>query len=172
MTADDVGFEEFYRQWMPQLRRFLTWLEPDSSTIEDAAQETMLSALRYWPTLRQKEHPRTWLFMVARQRLSDERDRRRAHALRGEIEDTSTVENTTAGPESVDNRLAIVGYVRKLPSHHVLPVVLHFYGFSDREIAQIAGIAPSSARSYRSLALRTLNGLVDHGSKGDQPCDD
>jgi len=65
-VAED--FTRFFVCWEPQVRRYLIWLEGDSSVIDDAAQETMLSAYRYWKKVSELEQPRGWLFKVAGQR--------------------------------------------------------------------------------------------------------
>ena len=154
-------FEAFFRYWRPQLHRILSWYEPDKSLIEDAAQETLISAYRYWETLSCKENQRAWLFKIARQRLSDERQRRRAEALCGEItEGRAGQARDSPDTNAVDDRLEIVQHVRKLPEHQIAPVVLHFYGFSDKEIAEITSLSPASVRTYRSRGLRTLKQLA------------
>lgn len=61
----------------------------------------------------------------------------------------------------MDDRLTVMAFVRKLPTHQIAPVVLHFYGFKDREIGKIVGIAPTSVRTYRSQGLKTLSAMLD-----------
>lgn len=166
---DKPGFEAFYRHWKPQLFRFLAWYEQDTSFIEDVVQEAMISAYRYWETLRTYEKPGSWLMMVARQRASCERKRRHSDALHNTIPEEQIAERasgathpTTAGNpdlQAVDDRLQILAYVRKLPPQQIAPVVLHFWGYTDREIAEITGLRPATVRTYRSNALRTLNSL-------------
>lgn len=160
-----AGFEEFYRHWLPQIKRYLTWLEADRSVIDDAAQETMASAYRYWDKVSGYENPRVWLFRVAGQRLSDERSKRRANAL---TDDSWFRDVPCADPiGQVDALIRVVPLLRKLPTHQVAPVVLHYYGFSDQEIGQIAGIAPATVRSSRCRALRVLKTLggIETGSE-------
>lgn len=170
---DKPGFEAFYRHWRPQLYRFLAWYEQDTSFIDDVVQEVMISAYRYWERLNTYEKPGPWLLMIARQRASLERKRRHGDALRDAIpeEQISTRAGRAASAayeelERVDDRLAIVPYVRKLPPQQIAPIVLHFWGYSDLEIAEITGLRPATVRTYRSNGLRTLNRLHP-GVEGD-----
>ena len=170
---DKPGFEAFYRHWRPQLYRFLAWYEQDTSFIDDVVQEVMISAYRYWETLRTYERPGSWLLRVARQRASLERKRRHGDALRDAIHEEKisarargTTTDVDKDMERVDNRLAILPYVRKLPPQQIAPIVLHFWGYSDVEIAEITGLRPATVRTYRSNGLRTLNSLHP-GVEGD-----
>lgn len=162
----DKEFEDFYLYWTPQLRRFLAWMEADATLIDDAVQETMLSALRYWGGLRHAEHPRAWLFKVVQQRLADLASRRSREVLCGDLPPPGAC---VTPHDAVDARLAIVALVRKLPRRQIAPVVLHFYGLSDQEIGQITDLTPASVRSYRCRALAVLRNMLPGDEEAGRP---
>ena len=157
-AASPVGFEEFFRHWLPQLKRYLAWLEADVSIIDDAAQETMASAYRYWEKVGTYDNPKIWLFRVAGQRLSDQREKRRRLALTGDLETLDRQHQDDLARVEAQHQL--LPLLRKLPVHQAAPLVLFYYGFSDQEIAEIVGIAPTSARSARCRGMKMLRELA------------
>jgi RNA polymerase sigma-70 factor, ECF subfamily len=169
VSVDKPGFEAFYRHWKPQVRRFLVWYEADHTLVDDATQVTMISAYRYWGKLQTLQKPGAWLFKIARQRLADERERRHADVLLGTIADDhihAEVHRAPCPTDAVDDRLAVLELVRKLPPHQIAPIILHFWGYSDSDIGRITGLKPASVRSYRCLGMRTLTSLHPNTQEG------
>lgn len=163
-VAED--FARFFVCWEPQVRRYLIWLEGDSSVIDDAAQETMVSAYRYWKKVSELEQPRGWLFKVAGQRLADARQAREKlgvstdpSALSGSAEPRVNDEFSVR-----DDRLAILDAVRKLPSQQATAIALQCqYDLPLNEIADIMGISTGSVKTHLHHARKSLQLLLDAG---------
>ncbi|MCV2457759.1 sigma-70 family RNA polymerase sigma factor [Streptomyces sp. ICN988] len=163
-------FAQFFAKWEPQVRRFLIWLEGDHSVIDDAAQETMLSAFRYWETVCACENKRAWLFRVAPQRLSDAQEARRKHGMwtdPSEIPDQPNLRDPIALREE---RLAILDAVRKLPTQQATAIALQIqYDLPLSEIADIMKIDTGTVKSHlhhARTALRQLLGEAEGGECG------
>jgi RNA polymerase sigma-70 factor (ECF subfamily) len=150
-------FTEFFIEWEPQVRRYLVWLEGDLSIIEDAAQETMISAFRYWARLSTLEQPRAWLFKVARQRLVDAQEER---ARLGALAEPSEVLASFASKSEIpacDDRLHILEAVRRLPPQQGAATALQIqYDLPLQEIADIMGVSVGSVKKHLHLARQSL----------------
>ncbi|MFK4227556.1 RNA polymerase sigma factor [Streptomyces sp. NPDC019890] len=168
MSPGSEDFPRFFAHWEPQVRRYLIWLEGDPSVIEDAAQETMLSAFRYWEKLRGYEQPRAWLFKIAGQRLGDAQQARRKAGLSTdpfELPDRVRIEDDFAAR---DDRLAILDAVRKLPPQQATAIALQWqYDLSLREIADIMAISTGSVKTHLHLARKALQQQLGESEGGD-----
>ncbi|WPP32275.1 sigma-70 family RNA polymerase sigma factor [Streptomyces sp. CL7] len=170
MRPQDREFADFFERWEPQVNRYLIWLEGDPSLIDDATQETMISAHRYWRRLQSLENVRAWLFKIARQRLSEARRARIRHGL-------STAPHEL--PEQRDDahdalalrvdQLAILEAVRKLPPRQATAMALQLqYDCPLHEIADIMEITTGSVKTHLHHAranLETLLADVDGGAR-------
>lgn len=156
------GFEEFFRHYEPMICRYLTWREAERSLVEEAAQLTLISALRYWGKVGGMTDPRGWLFLVAGQRLEDVRhDRMRMgiptdpHSLRHAPVDNDQLSDC-------DQRMDIVAAVRKLPPRQQEALALRVQsGFSYQEIATSMGCAPATVRGHVHEARKSLATMLD-----------
>jgi RNA polymerase sigma factor (sigma-70 family) len=168
VRSGSEDFPRFFAHWEPQVRRYLIWLEGDPSVIDDAAQETMISALRYWETLCGYEQPRAWLFKVAGQRLSDVQQHRRRAGLStdpSELPDRARLQDDFSVR---DNRLAILEAVRKLPPQQAAAIALQWqYDLPHSEIAKIMGIEPGTVKTHLHHARRALQQHLGEDEGGD-----
>lgn len=165
-----VEFARFFEDWEPQVRRYLVWLEGDLALIDDAAQETMISAHRYWRRVQSLENVRAWLFKVARQRLSEARTARIRHGL-----STAPHELPEQRSDAHDalalrvDQLAILEAVRKLPPRQATAIALQLqYDCPLHEIADIMDITTGSVKTHLHHAranLETLLADVDGGAR-------
>ncbi|MFJ4713486.1 RNA polymerase sigma factor [Streptomyces sp. NPDC088785] len=155
------GFEEFFREYWPMVRRYLVWLEAELSVLDDAAQMTMVSAYTYWGRVSRMDQPRGWLFKVAGQRLQDARAARRRN---GVPTDAETLHAQLGLPDPIaasDQRLDILAAIRKLPRRQQEAVALREqFGLPYKEIAQIMGAAPATVRAHVHQARRTLKEML------------
>ncbi|MER5853708.1 sigma-70 family RNA polymerase sigma factor [Streptomyces sp. NPDC002012] len=161
MDPEPEEFARFFTHWEPQIRRYLIWLEGDLAVIDDAAQETMITAHRYWDTVQALENVRAWLFKIARQRLSRARESRMRQVV---ITDPHELpEHTDAGRAlslRVD-QLAILDAVRKLPRQQGAAIALQLqYDPPLAEIAQIMAISVGSVKTHLHHARATLKTLL------------
>lgn len=162
------GFEEFFHQYQPMVRRYLVWREAEASVLDDAVQMTMMSAYRHWDRIRRFDPPTGWLFKIAGQRLQDARQvwfRERTQSL--EAFEGARPRLVQADPApATDRRLDILDAVRKLPARQQEALALRVqFGFPYKDIATIMGIAPGTARAHIHQAHQTLRVLL--GAEGD-----
>lgn len=151
------GFEEFFRHYCVQVRRYLVWLEAEPGVLDDAVQMTMVSAYRYWDRVGAMDSPTGWLFKVARQRLEDAR-RTQERGRRPVGDGGLPGAGSAADPMlASDRRLDILAALRTLPRRQQEVVALRMqFGFSYQEIGQIIGASPVTARAHFHRAGKTL----------------
>ena len=113
---------------------------------DDILQETLISALRAYPRLREGSNVRAWLFTIARNKALDEH---RARARRP-VPVAAGLEEAAA-PRPADGPDAeLWGAVRELPAKQRAAVVLRFVNdLPHREIARVLDCSDAAAR--RSL---------------------
>jgi RNA polymerase sigma factor (sigma-70 family) len=118
---------------------------------EDCFQETMLSALRAYPRLRDASNLRAWLFAIARRKAIDSH---RA-AARRPVPVAEPLVETPGGPVERDDELW--ESVRKLPAKQRQAVVMRYAG--DRpyqEIAESLGVSQDAARQDVHEGIKKL----------------
>ncbi|MFD4412457.1 RNA polymerase sigma factor [Streptomyces sp. NPDC058475] len=163
-------FARFFTQWEPQVRRYLIWLEGDLALIDDAAQEAMIAAHRYWSRIQTLENVRGWLFKIARQRLNRAQMTRQRQGL---STDPHELPGQTAGGRDAlalrEEQLNILEAVRKLPPRQATAIALQLqYDCPLHEIAEIMGITTGSVKTHLHHARATLETLltgVDGGAR-------
>jgi RNA polymerase sigma factor (sigma-70 family) len=144
-------FESVVELHGPALLRFcLVHAGPDRA--EDVFQETMLSALRAYETVRGSASVRSWLFSIAaRKTIDTHRDRARSPQPVAEPEPATVVEDAPF----VDD--AVWGQVRRLPAKQRQAITLRFLaGLSHREIAHVMETSEAAARRNVFEGLRRL----------------
>lgn len=145
----EVPFETLLDQHGPTVMRFLiARLGPIDA--EDAFQETMLSALRAYPDLRDEGAARAWLLRIAERAAHDAR---RAHRRRP-IPVEEVPERAASTPE---DRSGVWGDVRRLPDKQRAALVLRFaLDLPFREVADAMRASPEAARRNVHEGLQTL----------------
>jgi RNA polymerase sigma-70 factor, ECF subfamily len=134
---------------------------------EDAAQETMLRALRALPRFRGEASFRTWLFRIAvNVCLNGKRDRRPTEPL----EEERSLTSLTASPEAIAmQRLRVVEALRELPPRHRAVFLLKVLeGWSVAEIAATMRwdrirVQNELAKARRTLAEWRQRGAAEGG---------
>ena len=141
------------------VRRWCLQRSGDCHLAEDVAQDTVVTALRMWEDLRDRDRLRGWLFKIAQRRLLDLTRQRRALPL--EQEPLAPI--PTEPVESDDARLRVARRaLRKLPLDLRRPVRLHYlHGKPLREIALQLGTTRDAvkARLYRARRLMRKEAL-------------
>ncbi len=164
MRPGSEDFSRFFAHWEPQVRRYLIWLEGDLSVIDDAAQETMISAFRYWEKVAYHPQPRAWLFKVAGQRLHDAQEAR--HRAGVSTDPSQLPDRAPAGDNDAfglwDDRLTILDAVRKLPRQQAIATALQCqHDLPLAEIAEVMSISTGSVKTHLHHARKTLKLLLD-----------
>ncbi|MCX5278163.1 RNA polymerase sigma factor [Streptomyces virginiae] len=163
MQLEADGFSDFFLHWEPQVRRYLIWLEGDRAVIDDAAQETMISAYRYWEKVKDLEKPSAWLFKVAGQRLSDAQEARGRAGVSTDPQDFPDTASPGGADEYAlrDDRLAILDAVRKLPPQQAAAIALQIqHDLPLDEIADIMSVSTGSVKTHLHHARKALKSLL------------
>jgi len=151
----DSRFERLSVPLQADLYRAARALTSSDADALDLLQDTYLKALRAFPSYREEQHFKAWMFTILRHVHVDRCRRRRLEPGLIEPDAGPLVEapepRADALPEEVGAALS-----RLRPSHHVLLLLREVQGFSYREIAEILGIPPGSVMSGLHHARHAL----------------
>jgi RNA polymerase sigma factor (sigma-70 family) len=149
-------FQALIDQHAPDLHRFLVAMAGPHDGA-DAFQETMLAALRAYPSLRSDENLRGWLFTIAHRKVIDlARARGRRAEPVGEAPDIPQLDGDKDGADE-----ELWAAVAELPDKQRSAVVQRY--MLDRpyaEIAEVLGGSEDAARQNVSAGLKRLRQLV------------
>jgi RNA polymerase sigma factor (sigma-70 family) len=139
-------FQLMMDQHRDSLARFLAaTVGPQEA--DDCLQETLISALRAYPRLREGSNVRAWLFTIARNKALDEHRSR----VRRPVPVAAGLDSEAARPANADGADGeLWSAVRELPAKQRAAVVLRFVNdLPHREIARVLDCSEAAAR--RSL---------------------
>jgi RNA polymerase sigma factor (sigma-70 family) len=126
---------------------------------EDCLQETLLSALRAYPRLRDASHLRAWLYTIAQHKATDA-VRRNARHRSEDIDGVNPGHFAEPEPELADE--ALWSHVRALPPKQREAIVHRFvFDLAYKEIGMRAGTSEEAARQNVATGLRRLRMEVD-----------
>jgi RNA polymerase sigma factor (sigma-70 family) len=147
-------FETLIDAHAPELFRFLV-VSVGRDEAEDCLQETFMSALRAYPSLRHADNLRAWLFTIAQRKATDA-VRRRSRRPTSELDGH---EPAIAGHEPGDDGLW--AEVRALPAKQRAAVVHRFvFDLAYAEIAARMGTTAEAARQNVHAGLRRLRAVA------------
>jgi DNA-directed RNA polymerase specialized sigma24 family protein len=150
---DQAGFERFVEEARPRLGRALAALYGFEDG-RDATAEALAYAWENWPRLQHIANLPGYLF-----RVGQTRSRRRRQPV-AELFDIGECGDYRFEP-------GLPGALAELTQRQRLAVVLiHGYGYTLREVAELTGIRPTTVQNHlgRGLArLRNLLGVNDEG---------
>jgi len=151
MTVRPPPFQTLLDEHGPGVHRFLVSVIGPADAA-DCFQETMLAALRSYPSLRHADNLRAWLYTIAYNKATDShRDRARRPV---------PVEVTPERPvtdRSVDGDSALWRAVDRLPVKQRSAVACRYVlDLSYREIGTVVGCSEGAARQNVRAALKTL----------------
>ncbi len=130
----------------------------------DAFQETMLAALRAYPTLRHADNVGGWLFTIAHHKVVDAV---RAGARRPVPVAVVPEPDPAPGPPSCDTGDELWEAVRRLPPKQRSAVILrHVAGWPYADIAELLACSPDAARQSVRVALARLRHEPDEQEEG------
>jgi len=147
-------FEWVVREHGPDVWRFCA-SQVGRDRADDCFQETMLAALRAYPSLRDPDTVRAWLVRIAARKAVD---LHRA-AARAPVPVAEPRDGTAPALEPPDDDLW--ARVRALPAKQRQAVALRFVlDLDHRQVAEVMGTTPEAARRSVFEALRTLRAEV------------
>jgi RNA polymerase sigma factor (sigma-70 family) len=148
-------FETLIEAHASELYRFLV-ASIGRDEAEDCLQETFMSALRVYASLRHGDNLRAWLYTIAQRKATDVVRRR----IRRPTRDLDGIEPAVAPHEGADDGLWIE--VRALPPKQRAAVVHRFvFDLAYAEIGERMGTTEEAARQNVHAGLRRLRAGVD-----------
>jgi RNA polymerase sigma factor (sigma-70 family) len=169
--GDEQAWAELYDRHASGLLAFATQYVGDRAAAEDVVQQTFMSAYRVLSEGTELEHPRAWLYHVARNNaLTAIRDRGPASAdadLAADLQDRAA-----AVPAQVERREALDAVVRDivaLPAEQRAALALFELGdLSQAEIADALGCKPAKVKA---LVFQARSSLVTQRDARDASCE-
>ena len=169
--GDEQAFAELYDRHAAGLLAFASQYVGDRAAAEDVVQQTFLAAYRVLSAGTELEHPRAWLYHVARNNsLTTIRDRGPAGVdavLAAELHDRAA-----AVPVQVERREALQAVVRDivaLPAEQRAALALYELGdLSQAEIADTLGCKPARVKA---LVFQARASLVTQREARDASCE-
>jgi RNA polymerase sigma-70 factor, ECF subfamily len=151
-------FTAFVLARSPSLLRTAYLLTGDRASAEDLVQTALLSTLRHWRRIRDRESLESFVRRVmVNERRSWFRRRASTEVVIAEVSDVAVQDETT--------RLGDVDVVRRallaLPRKQRSTVVLRYFDdLSEAEVASILGCSIGTVKSQTSKGLSTLRSLL------------
>lgn len=148
-----MEFDDLYRQLYPTLFRYLHRLTGDPDAANDAAQDAFMSLLdRRLP----EKEVKPWLFTVATNAIRDRA--RREKTRRRLVPKVRQLISPPVRPDEHAERAESIRRVRdalgRIPERDRKILLLREEGFSYREIAKAADVAPGSVGTLIARALK------------------
>jgi RNA polymerase sigma-70 factor (sigma-E family) len=156
-----MTFDEFAGRRLPAVLRFATALTGDPDLAKDLVQEVLIRASSRWQEIGQLDRPEAYIRkMVVNEYLSW---RRRSWRLIPSGMNGRAIERPSPDPaDGYVERQALLAELAKLTRRQRTALVLRYYeGYSDAEIADVMGCAPSTVRGHVFTALAALRIELD-----------
>ena len=156
--------EEFFSCCWPWLLHILLSQASDSSLAEEAAAETVATALDKWDDLVGFDRPDSWLYKVATRRLR--RMEAKARAWGRLVENRESIEadlrQVAASDGWVAQNLDLVTAMRLLPRRQAEVVAWRVLGeCTEQETAEILGVTEGTVKTQLSRARKKLHVLLE-----------
>jgi RNA polymerase sigma-70 factor (sigma-E family) len=160
----EASFEGFVRTRGPALLRYAHLVCGDGHQAHDLVQDALVKVHRRWPAV-EVAAP----FAYTRRVITNEYLSWRRRLMSREVPAAFPSAADPAEPapgEDFGDRALVWAVVKSLPRRQRIVVVLRYYeDLSDRDIAEVLGVAESTVRSQAARALAALRdhpGLRDH----------
>ena len=151
-TRSGQDFIQFYREFVPQLVRFLMFQGARLEDAADIAQETMRIASQRWAGL---GYPYTWARVVASRAWVRKEIERGRETVVAEVQDSALLRDPTVVEEWEAEHHAL-SLIAQLPPRQRQVMAWTYDGYSPAEIAVVLRIDPAAVRSTLRRARRAL----------------
>ena len=164
LPGEEGGERDFEQAIAPERERLFALaivIMRNPSDAEDVVQDTLLSAWRSWPKLRDPSRPGPWLTRICVNHCLHHRGRR-ARAVwftAGPDQQVAALPQPQLSGELLDFDRAFA----RLPARQRAAFALHVhYGYTVVECAQYLGCRPGTARSHLGRAVAALKREMNH----------
>ncbi|WP_246338255.1 sigma-70 family RNA polymerase sigma factor [Streptomyces harbinensis] len=149
----------FVAAFESDVTRFITFLHPDTDSVEDLVQETMLRALVALKRFEGRSSARTWLLSIARRTVVDSvrRAAARPRTTDGEDWEREAEQRQTSEAPGLDEGIALRSLLGTLADERRYAfVATQLWGMSYEHCASLSGCAVGTVRSRVSRARADL----------------
>jgi RNA polymerase sigma-70 factor, ECF subfamily len=163
-TEATARFVSLYRELFPPLYGYVRFRVGDAQVAEDLTAEVFERALARLATVREPERVRAWLFVIARNVITDHR---RRHRRTADLADTETLESLwIESPEHSaiqrEEWRRVVGYLAELDEREREAIGLKFVaGLTNREISRTLGYSHANVAQIIHRAIVKLRRRFD-----------
>ena len=168
-SGDEEAFASIARGSADRLFAVAQRILRDAGRAEDAVQQTLVTAWRELPRLRESERFEAWIHRILVNACYAEARRASrwsANVVALPIEGPSTPDATL----SVETRDALERGFRRLPTEQRAVFVFHHYlGWSLNEISDSLGIPTGTAKSRLHYATSTLRAAIEADARTPSP---
>ncbi|NQV11927.1 sigma-70 family RNA polymerase sigma factor [Candidatus Uhrbacteria bacterium] len=155
-------FHNLYKTFLDPIYRFIYFrVGGDSEVAEDLTSEVFMKALEHIEKLDADQHPKSWLYTVARNKLKNHyRDRRQEPDV-DKLAPFLEGEDGRKVLESMGNEIVLFEAMSQLSdSDRRVVEMKHIEGFSFNDIADITGKKSGAVRVQAHRALKQLRSLI------------
>ena len=158
-AIDDLSFEEWWAELGEAVRAWLLRRRVPPHLVDDIVQETGLRLFKMWDEIDAMRSPRGLAFTIASNLLWDERNRRAAREVVGEVPERSCEDVETAGIARLE--LARVKHAMRRLNPQQRAVLLAEIGDAEGPSA-----SPDAIKMMRLRARRRLTALLESAPAG------
>lgn len=101
---------DIYERYANEIYKYGYFMLGNSLDAEDLVQEVFVNALRFFESFENRASPRTWLYVVARNKVMDHLRKKKAHRLV-----LMQLEKETVNCSSLDSTVLVMECIYKLP---------------------------------------------------------
>lgn len=146
-----MEFSEYVAARRAALVRATVLLGCPVADAEDVVQTALAKCHRHWRTVQRADQPEAYVHRILVNTLHDARARR----WNGEIP-TEQLPEVAAEPDQVTGLAVRRALAEMSPDHRAVLVLRYYVDLSERETAEVLGIAPGTVKSRLSRALAVL----------------
>ncbi|MCB1860031.1 MAG: sigma-70 family RNA polymerase sigma factor [Gammaproteobacteria bacterium] len=151
-------FNQLYRRYEGDLRRYAYWLAGDKHTAEDLVQETLLRAWRSVENLHNTNAAKGWLLTILRRENARRFERFQPVEVSIPVDVLTTRE---CGHDTSTEAFVLHRALDGLADEYRTPLIMQVIdGYSQKEIAKKIGITPAGVGTRLFRAREKLRGVL------------
>ena len=158
----EQALTSLYAAYAPNVRAFVRTYTSDGHHAEDVVQETFLRAYQQLHRIDLQRNPRSYLFTIARNVLTDDW-RRKNRRLAAVLDDEALAQ--VPSNDDVDSALEAMvvheALARLTPEHREVVQALYYDGLTVAEAAERLAVAAGTVKSRSYYAVRALRVVFD-----------
>lgn len=152
-SAANDTFNTAVRDNRSALMTYARSITPNTWAADEAVQETLIRAWRYWPTFRNQSHVLTWLITICRRVVIDMASRNVTH---------EPINDEVLKMTATTNDIGLQDLISELPmAQREVIVLCSIIGYDYETAARILDVPVGTVRSRLSRARLSLSQKID-----------